>query len=58
MSQEAMDAGIEVKMCKMESDDEVEPNDGSYACGFCSESVRGKRGSWCRWRRQHGQGER
>ena len=33
-----MDAGIEVKM---ESDDEVEPYDGSYACGFCSESVRG-----------------
>ena len=25
----------------MESDDEVEPYDGSYACGFCSESVRG-----------------
>ena len=33
-----MDAGIEVKM---ESDDEVEPYDGSYACGFCSESVWG-----------------
>ena len=32
MSKEATDAGIEVK---------VEPFDGSYACGFCSESVRG-----------------
>ena len=38
MSQEAMDAGVDVKV---ESDDEVEPYDGSYACGFCSESVRG-----------------
>ena len=37
MSEEAMDARIEVKV---ESDDEVEPYDGSYACGFCSESVR------------------
>ena len=26
---------------KVEPDDEVEPYDGSYACGFCSESVRG-----------------
>ena len=33
-----MDAGIEVKV---ESDDEVEPYDGTYACGFCSQSVRG-----------------
>ena len=33
-----MDAGVDVKV---ESDDEVEPYDGSYACGFCSESVRG-----------------
>ena len=38
MSEEAIDAGVEVKV---ESDDEVEPYDGSYACGFCSESVRG-----------------
>ena len=38
MSAEAMDAGIEVKV---ESDDEVEPYDGTYACLFCSESVRG-----------------
>ena len=34
-----MDAGIEVKM---ESDDEVEPYDGSYACLICTESVRGQ----------------
>ena len=34
-----MDAGaVEVKV---ESDDEVEPYDGTYACGVCSESVRG-----------------
>ena len=33
-----MDAGVEVKL---ESEDEVEPYDGTYACGFCSESVRG-----------------
>ena len=33
MSQEGMDAGIEVK---------VEDYDGTYACGFCSESVRGQ----------------
>ena len=33
-----MDAGVDVKV---ESDDEVEPYDGSYACGFCSEPVRG-----------------
>ena len=38
MSEEAMDAGVEVKV---ESEDEVEPYDGTYACGFCSESVRG-----------------
>ena len=38
MSEEAIDAGVEAKV---ESDDEVEPYDGSYACGFCSESVRG-----------------
>ena len=37
MSKEAMDAANEVKM---ESDDEVEPY-FTYACGFCSESVRG-----------------
>ena len=34
-----MDAGIEVKV---ESDDEVEPYDGSYACLICTESVRGQ----------------
>ena len=39
MSAEAMDAGIEVKV---ESDDEVEPYDGSYACLICTESVRGQ----------------
>ena len=33
-----MDAGVDVKV---ESDDEMEPYDGSYAYGFCSESVRG-----------------
>ena len=33
-----MDAGVEVKV---ESEDEVEPYDGTHACGFCSESVRG-----------------
>ena len=39
MSEEAMDAGaVEVKV---ESDDEVEPYDGTYARGVCSESVRG-----------------
>ena len=38
MSEQAMDAGVEVKL---ESEDEVEPYDGSYACGFCSESVGG-----------------
>ena len=39
MSEEAMDAGIEVKV---ESVDEVEPYDGSYACLICTESVRGQ----------------
>ena len=39
MSHEAMDAGIEVKV---ESVDEVEPYDGSYACLICTESVRGQ----------------
>ena len=34
-----MDAGIEVKV---ESVDEVEPYDGSYACLICTESVRGQ----------------
>ena len=34
-----MDGGIEVKV---ESDDEVEPYDGSYACLICTESVRGQ----------------
>ena len=34
-----MDAGIEVKV---ESDDEMEPYDGSYACLICTESVRGQ----------------
>ena len=34
-----MDARIEVKV---ESDDEVEPYDGSYACLICTESVRGQ----------------
>ena len=32
MAEQAMDAGIEVK---------VEDYDGTYACVFCSESVRG-----------------
>ena len=36
MSEEAMGAGIEVKV---ESVDEVEPYDGSYACLICTESV-------------------
>ena len=30
-----MDAGVGVKL---ESEDEVEPYDGTYACCFCSES--------------------
>ena len=34
-----MDARIEVKV---ESDDEVEPYDGSYACLICTDSVRGE----------------
>ena len=38
MSQEAMDAGVDVKV---ESDDEVEPYDGSYACGGDEGSSRG-----------------
>ena len=38
MSGEAMDATIQIKV---ESDDEVEPYDGSYACLICTESVRG-----------------
>ena len=33
-----MDAGMEVKV---ESEGEVERYDGTHACGFCSESVRG-----------------
>ena len=31
----------------MESEDEVEPYDGTYACGFCSESVRGTAALQC-----------
>ena len=38
MSKEAMGAGVEVKV---ESGDEVEDYDGSYACLICTESVRG-----------------
>ena len=38
MSEETMDAGVGVKV---ESEDQVEPYDGTYACGFCSESVQG-----------------
>ena len=38
MSKEAMDAGVKVKV---ESDDEVEPYHGTYACLFCFKSVRG-----------------
>ena len=38
MSEEAKEAVTQVKV---EPDDEVEPYDGSYACGFCSESVQG-----------------
>ena len=45
MSQEVMDAGVDVKV---ESDDEVEPYDGSYACGFCSESCGARRRSSAR----------
>ena len=44
-----MDAGIEVKV---ESDDEMEPYDGSYACLICTESVRGQPAlvcSKCSW---------
>ena len=44
MSEEAIDAGVQVKE---ESDDEVEPYDGTYACGFCSESVRGSAALKC-----------
>ena len=41
MSEETKEALTQVKV---EPDDEVEPYDGSYACGFCSEScgARGK----------------
>ena len=39
-----MDAGVGVKV---ESEDEVEPYDGTYACGFCSESVRGTAALQC-----------
>ena len=38
-SEAAMEAGNEVKV---ESDDEVEPYDGSYACLICTNSVRGQ----------------
>ena len=34
-------------MVKTESHEEVEPYDGSYACGFCSESVRGTKALKC-----------
>ena len=44
MSEAAIDAGVEVKA---ESEDEVEPYDGTYACGFCSESVRGTAALQC-----------
>ena len=39
-----MDAGVGVKV---ESEDQVEPYDGTYACGFCSESVRGTAALQC-----------
>ena len=39
-----MDAGVGVKV---ESEDEVEPYAGTYACGFCSESVRGTAAIQC-----------
>jgi hypothetical protein len=39
LSKEARDNLIEIKV---EPDDEVEPYDGTYACLFCSDSVRGK----------------
>ena len=45
MSKEAMGAGVEVKV---ESGDEVEDYDGSYACLICSESVRGTAALVCR----------
>ena len=35
MSKGTMDAGVDVKV---ESDDEVEPCDGSYACLICTDS--------------------
>ena len=44
MSEAAMDAGVGVKV---ESEDQVEPYDGTYACGFCSESVRGTAALQC-----------
>ena len=36
-----MDVGVHGVEVKIESEDEVEPYDGTYACCFCSESVRG-----------------
>ena len=39
MSKEAIDNRIEIKV---ETDDEVEPYDGTCACLFCSDSVWGK----------------
>ena len=44
MSEEAMEAGMEVKG---ESEDEVEPYEGTYACGFCFESLRGMEALKC-----------
>ena len=38
MSEEAMDVGVHGVEVKLESEDEVEPYDGTYACCFCSES--------------------
>ena len=44
-----MDAVAQVKV---ESDDEVEPYDGTYACGFCSDrraAQNSKSTSQCNW---------
>ena len=44
-----MGAGVEVKV---ESGDEVEDYDGSYACLICTESVRGTAALVC-WEKRH-----
>ena len=42
MSEDAMDVGVHGVEVKIESEDEVEPYDGSYACLICTDSVRGE----------------